>query len=164
MRKTLSVRDESERTDSAAAPGRGWGVSGPRLDRLNDYARELRRNPTEPEKALWLKLRNQQLGGFKFKRQALVGSAIVDFACPYRWLVVEIYDPSDGNPEVVALRDKKLTDVGIRVMRFAPEDVMQDIETVEQTILAELQKPFERPMQQPDSSAPTRGPRRDSDA
>ncbi|MEX2237900.1 MAG: DUF559 domain-containing protein [Dehalococcoidia bacterium] len=50
-------------------------------------AREMRREPTEAEAALWALLRNRQLA-FKFKRQELRGTYIVDFYCAAKsgWL------------------------------------------------------------------------------
>ncbi len=107
-RRTLSLRGAAERKD--AAPRQSWNVSENRRARLKDMARTNRRNPSDAEKALWARLAGQKVGGFKFHRQVVVGSTIVDFACPARWLVVEI--AGDTNAEVVAIQDKKLTDVG----------------------------------------------------
>jgi very-short-patch-repair endonuclease len=143
MTKTLSIRTEAK--DKPSDPRTGWGVSGKRLDRLKEMARARRRDPSEPEKLLWTELKDQKLGGFRFKRQQIVGSAIVDFACPGRWLVVEVDGDTPANPEVDALRDRKLTEVGIRVLRFQQEEVMESLDNVLQSLLQELQKPFERP-------------------
>jgi very-short-patch-repair endonuclease len=139
-RRTLSLRGPSER--KAAAPRQSWNVSEARRERLKEMARAMRREPTEGEKALWARLAGQKLGGFKFHRKVVVGSTIVDFACPARWLVVEI--AGDANAEVVAIQDKKLADVGIRVLRFSPDEVLGDVEPIAAAILEELQKPFDR--------------------
>ena len=139
-RKTLSLRGAAERKD--AAPRRSWNVSETRRARLKDMARAMRREPTEAQKALWARLGGQKVGGFKFHRQVVVGSTIVDFACPARWLVVEI--AGDTNAQVVAIQDKKLADVGIRVLRFTELQVLDDTDAVVAAILAELQKPFDR--------------------
>jgi len=139
-RRTLSLRAAAERKD--VAPRRSWNVSETRRERLKEMARTNRRNPSDAEKALWARLSGQKLGGFKFHRQVVVGSTIVAFACPARWLVIEI--AGDTRPEVVAIQDKKLTDVGIRVLRFNEEQVLGEIEPVVAAILAELQKPFDR--------------------
>jgi very-short-patch-repair endonuclease len=141
VRKTLSLRGPAERKDGAA-PRTAWNVSETRRERLKEMARAMRREPTEAEKALWTRLANQRLGGFKFHRQVVIGSTIVDFACPARWLVVEVN--GDANAEVSAIQDKKLADVGIRVLRFTDEQVLGDDEPVVAAILAELQKPFDR--------------------
>lgn len=142
MSKTLSIRTQAK--EEPSDPRANWGVTGKRLDRLKEMARARRRDPGEAEKLLWSGLKDQRLGGFKFKRHQIVGSAIVDFACPARWLVVEI-SGSASNAELDALKDRKLTEVGIRVLRFAEDQVTQDCDQVLQAILAELEKPFERP-------------------
>lgn len=48
--------------------------------------RELRGNPTEPERRLWQVLRAEQLG-VKFRCQQGIGPYIADFYCPERLLV-----------------------------------------------------------------------------
>ncbi len=139
-RKTLSLRGPAERKETA--PRTAWNVSETRRERLKEMARAMRREPTEAEKALWARLGGQKVGGFKFHRQVVIGSTVVDFACPARWLVVEV--TGDVSAEVAALQDKKLADVGVRVLRFAEEQVLEDGDTVVAAILAELQKPFDR--------------------
>jgi very-short-patch-repair endonuclease len=139
-RRTLSLRGPAERKEGA--PRTAWNVSETRRDRLREMARAMRREPTEAEKTLWTRLASQKLGGFKFHRQVVIGSTIVDFACPARWLVVEV--SGDANAEVAALQDKKLADVGIRVLRFSEAQVLEDGDAVVSATLAELQKPFDR--------------------
>ena len=139
-RRTLSLRGAAERKD--AAPRQSWNVSETRRARLKEMARTARRQPTEAEKALWERLGGQKVGGFKFHRQVVVGSTIVDFACPARWLVVEI--SGDANAEVSAIQDNKLADVGIRVLRFTDAQVLDDPEPLVAAILEELKKPFDR--------------------
>jgi leucyl-tRNA synthetase len=74
-----------------------------------------------------------------------MGSAIVDFACKTRWLVVETGGDGDSETTLAALSDRKLTDVGVRVLRFADDAVLADIDAVVKAIKDELQKPFEKP-------------------
>ena len=50
----------------------------------------------------------------------------------------------DANAEVSAIQDRKLADVGIRVLRFTDDQVLNDNEPVVAAILAELNKPFDR--------------------
>ena len=140
-RKTLSLRGPAERNGDAP-PRTAWNVSETRRERLKEMARAMRREPTEAEKALWARLANQKLGGFKFHRQVVIGSTIVDFACPARWLVVEV--SGDTNAEVSAIQDNKLADVGIRVLRFSDEQVLEDGDAVAAATLEELKKPFDR--------------------
>lgn len=139
-RRKLSLRGPAER--KAAPPRTAWNVSETRRERLKEMARAMRREPTEAEKALWARLGGQKVGGFKFHRQVVIGSTVVDFACPARWLVVEV--TGDMAAEVAALQDKKLADVGVRVLRFSDEQVLEDGDAVVEAVLAELQKPFDR--------------------
>ncbi len=53
-------------------------------------ARELRQPQTPAERKLWSRLRNQRLGGFKFRRQHPIDRFIVDFYCATCHLVVEV--------------------------------------------------------------------------
>ena len=53
-------------------------------------ARSLRKHSTDAQNALWNLLRNRQLTGHKFRRQAPTGKYIVDFLCLERKLVVEL--------------------------------------------------------------------------
>ena len=142
MKRTLSI-STAPKAD-AADPRDTWGVKGKRLDRLHDMARSRRRNPSDAEKLLWTKLANQNLGGFKFKKQYIVGSSIVDFACPTVWLVVEI-DDAELDTELQAMSDRKLTEVGVRVLRFTNEAVLGDVDAVCAEILEMLNTPFEKP-------------------
>ena len=139
-RKTLGI---SRNAEPKADARNGFNVTGARLERLKERAREQRRNPTEAQKALWAELSGSRLGGVKFTRQAVVGSSVVDFACPSRWIVVAI-SPIDANPEVDALQDRKLADVGIRVLRFTEDMVLHRLDEVVQTINAEVNRPFDK--------------------
>jgi very-short-patch-repair endonuclease len=67
---------------------------------LKQRRRELRRNQTEAEKALWAHLRNKQFYGMKFFRQYSIGPYILDFYCPTLKLAVEFgggqHNPFEG--------------------------------------------------------------------
>ena len=144
-RKKLSLGLVSERKrDDTQSAERSWNISPARADALRERARVMRRNPTEAQKALWERLKDKQCG-FTFNRQVVMGSAIVDFACKTRWLVVECGGTGgDAEGELAVLSDRKLTDVGVRVMRFAEAAISDDIETVVKAIKDELQQPFDR--------------------
>ena len=118
--------------------GRGWGLLVRRLDTLQGYARELRNAPTEPEQRLWQRLRASQLDGFKFRRQASIGGAIVDFLCPQKRLAVEIDGETHVDPVADARRDQRLGALGYRLVRFTNVDVMLNIEGVLEVLSATL--------------------------
>jgi very-short-patch-repair endonuclease len=145
-RRKLSLGQVGERAEgrSAADASRAWTISPKRAEQLKLQAREMRRNPTEAQKVLWERLRDKQCG-FTFNREVVMGSAIVDFACKTRWLVVETGGEGDVDGTLATLSDRKLTDVGVRVLRFSDDQVLADTSAVVKAIKDELQKPFERP-------------------
>ena len=93
---------------------------------LKDFARALRRNPTDTERKVWALLRGRRLSGFKFRRQQPLEGFIVDFFCPDRGLVVEL----DGGQHVGSARDRlrprRLESRGYRVLRFWDNDVLKN--------------------------------------
>lgn len=141
-RKKLSLGSPAgEKADKTSA----WNVSEARKDKLHDRARYNRRNPSEAEERMWSILKDKGIGNFAFTRQVVMGSSIVDFACKARWLVIEISSGGEAERKIAELSDRKLADVGVRVLRFTEEEVMGDLELIRQTIFAELQKPFDKP-------------------
>lgn len=146
-RKKLSLGNVTDRAEDREAGGdktRAWTVSPARAEQLKQRARDMRRNPTPAQKALWQRLKDKQCG-FTFNREVVMGSAIVDFACKTRWLVVETGGDGESEATLAALSDRKLTDVGVRVLRFADDAVLADTDAVVKAIKDELQKPFEKP-------------------
>jgi very-short-patch-repair endonuclease/L-amino acid N-acyltransferase YncA len=123
-KRTLSVRFGGDDAPTLQKKGRGWAISESRLDALHERAREMRRNPSPAQEALADALTRVETGGYTFKRQAVIGSAIVDFACKQLMLVVEI--DGDADAAFTAARDKSLTEVGYRVERIAAAAVLAD--------------------------------------
>ncbi len=100
---------------------------------LKQRRRELRRNQTDAERALWAKVRNKQFFGIKFFRQCSIGPYIVDFYCPTAKLAVELDGGQHGRSDDMtydAVRPEYLRAQGIDVMRFWDNDVLHDIESV----------------------------------
>ena len=102
-------------------------------------ARQLRKNSADAERALWKRLRNKQLLGCKFKRQAPIGRYIADFACFSRNLIVEL----DGGQHLAqeeydAERSEWLRSQGFRVLRFWNNDALADTDSVLERIMLEL--------------------------
>lgn len=131
-RKTLQLRDPAETGDEAPAikkKGRGWEISEKRLDALHEQAREMRRHSSEAHKALAEKFASANMGPFTFKRHAVVGSAIVDFNCHKLGMAIAI-DEEGQNDTLAKRRDKSLEAVGIRVMRIAAKDILENMDAV----------------------------------
>lgn len=90
-------------------------------------AKKLRENPTEAEELLWLALRNNQVDGYKFRRQHPISIYIADFYCHKLKLVIEI-DGGYHLTEEQQVLDKERTCTiefqGLKVVRFTNEDVL----------------------------------------
>jgi very-short-patch-repair endonuclease len=161
----LSNRDTSERTNSPPLQGRGrgWGLSPGRLADLADYALQMRREPTEPEKRLWRALSRSQLGGYKVRRQSVIGSAIADFLCPQKGLIVEVDGETHTDPAADAGRTAQLEALGYRVVRVTNLDVMRNLEGVRTLLLDALEALPDRRAPHPNPS-PEEGGLKDVEA
>ena len=113
---------------------------------LKDKARQLRKNMTDSEAALWSRLRNKQLLGIQFYRQKPIGSHIVDFFAPRAQLVVEV-DGSQHLEDDHALKDRCrdgcLVSLGLQVLRFNSREVLEKrdavVEVIYRTIAEQVQ-------------------------
>jgi very-short-patch-repair endonuclease len=86
-----------------------------------ERALRLRKALTPQELGLWLRLKNRQLGGFKFRRQHPVGPYILDFYCAEARLAVEIDGAVHDHPDQVAhdrRRDAYFRERGIETLRL----------------------------------------------
>ena len=101
--------------------------------RKTNFARHLRRNESPAEKLLWQELRGRRLGGYKFRRQVPKDKYVVDFVCEEKRLIVEIDGLSHQDAgEYDENRTHVLESMGYHVIRFANDDVYEDVaETVE---------------------------------
>ncbi|MBZ9736339.1 DUF559 domain-containing protein [Mesorhizobium sp. CA18] len=101
-----------------------------------NFARSMRREPTEAEDRLWHELRGRRLDNIKFKRQVPIGRFVADFLCAEAKLIVEI----DGSQHAESLRDLErdaaLKARGFRVLRFWNDDVLKELDAVCDTIIA----------------------------
>ncbi len=105
-------------------------------DDLTERARRLRVDQTDVERRLWKRLRNRQLGGWKWKRQVPREPYIVDFLCPEAGVVVEL----DGGQHAEAAaydvrRTAFLQSLGLMVLRFWNLELVENMEGVCETIL-----------------------------
>lgn len=108
---------------------------------LQSRARDLRKNMTDAENRLWLKLCRKQLSGLQFYRQRIIGNFIVDFYCPRARLVVEVDGGQHYHGKVKAndkIRDEQLTNMGLKVLRFSDGDVLNRTEAVLEEIYRSL--------------------------
>ena len=107
--------------------------------KILNYAKTLRSHQTDAEQRLWYHLRAHRFLDFKFKRQKPIGNYIVDFVCLEQKLIVELDGGQHGGQmQYDQVRDAWLRGQGYRVLRFWNHDVMQQLESVLESILIAL--------------------------
>ncbi|MDC8000256.1 endonuclease domain-containing protein [Aequorivita todarodis] len=111
-------------------------------------ARILRNKMTPAETKLWEHLKNNQMEGFKFRRQHPIHLFIADFYCHKLGLIIEL-DGEYHNEEEQMLKDKERTELlnfqNVSVIRFKNEEVENEIEKV----LAEIKSFINNTQHQP---------------
>ncbi len=88
---------------------------------------------TKAEVVLWSKLKGKQLNGLKFRRQCGINNYVVDFYCPELKLAIEIDgDVHAYNSRIIydKQRQKEIEALGIKVLRYTNNDVIQNTEGV----------------------------------
>jgi len=112
-----------------------------RLENM-ESRRKLRNNMPEPEKKLWSHIRNEQLG-YKFRRQHGIGNYIVDFFCSTKGLIIEIDGDTHFSSKAIdydVKRTNYLNALGLKVIRFNNNDIMNNIEGVVEVLRKEINK------------------------
>ncbi len=101
----------------------------------------LRRNMTKAEKILWFKLRNSRLSKLRFRRQYGVYNYVIDFYCPQYRLAIEIIgDVHDFSRQIKSdlLKKKKIESLGIKILGYTNQQVIEGTEGVLENILSNL--------------------------
>jgi PncC family amidohydrolase len=110
---------------------------------LKKYMLEHRSKPTRAEEILWSLLKGKKIGGFRFRRQHIIGPYIADFVCIRQKLIIEV----DGlihqlpeNKKSDAERTVELKRYGFHVIRFTNEQVTKNTDDVLNEILTHLKR------------------------
>jgi very-short-patch-repair endonuclease len=106
--------------------------------KLIRIARKLRVNQTDAETVLWNRIRNRQIDGYKFVRQAPISGYVCDFVCREKFLIIEVDGGQHNESTADAIRDRRLGEDGYRVLRFWNNDVLGNLEGVLTTIQTEV--------------------------
>ncbi len=100
---------------------------------LKERAKQLRKNMTPGESALWQHLKGKQMCGYDFDRQRPIDQFIVDFYCKKLMLAIEIDGSSHDSMEAQECdreRQTRLESLGVRFLRFLERDVCREEEEV----------------------------------
>jgi len=108
---------------------------------IEQRAKELRKNMTDPERELWRALRKHRQEGFYFRRQHPMERFIVDFCCTSKKLCIEVDGPvHHQQQDRDVARTEYLEALGYRVLRFTNDEVMNEIHLVARRIKAALEE------------------------
>jgi len=128
-----------------------WSVPEVSAQAILGYAKKMRSAPTPAEKALWARVRANQLG-YKVYRQRPMGYAIADFVFFEKRLIVEVDGGYHETPEMYwsdEERTRKFEAVGYSVIRFTNEEVLAAPFEVAAKIKAVLDSRQDRPFPYP---------------
>jgi very-short-patch-repair endonuclease len=159
----LGVRSFEIERPSSFLPFQGQGVSPVPPEALTEighfkYNKELvqlsrlnRQTPTLAENTLWEKVLSKKQTGFKFRRQKPIDNFILDFYCSELLLCVEV----DGEyhekaKEQDEARTERLNILGIIVIRYTNQQVLEQIEEVKTNLINKISnriKSFKVPSQ-----------------
>lgn len=139
---------EEEKLKAAPQPPKGeqhWKTANPVMYKLlKEHASRMRNQPTTAEKMLWNALSNKNLGGFKFRRQHIIGSYIADFICLKQNLIVEVDGSIHQLPENKDSDEERtawLEAEGYTVIRFTNDEVLGKLDHVLEKIHEQLVAP-----------------------
>jgi len=104
---------------------------------LKKLAQQLRNNSTQSEIKLWKALKGKTIYGYDFHRQKPIDNYIVDFFCQELMLAIELDGYSHQLEETYikdVQKETRLKELGIYVLRFQDNEVMNSLESVLKTI------------------------------
>ena len=124
------------------ATGEGFAPQTPShrpvAKRIRQFARNMRREPTDAEAAMWRLLRDRRLSQYKFRRQVPFQKFILDFVCFEKRVVIEIDGSQHAESARDTIRDSVLIAEGFRIERYWNNDVLQQPSAVLEDIFAKL--------------------------
>src|SRR5436190_20379800 len=94
--------------------------------RLRGAAIHMRAEAADAERKLWHLLRDRRLSGFKFRRQAPIGSFVADFVSFSARLIVEVDGGQHADSGRDQRRDQWLADQNFEIARYWNNDVLQN--------------------------------------
>jgi very-short-patch-repair endonuclease len=106
-------------------------------------ALQMRKNPTEAERAMWNILRKFRHSGFPFRRQHPIEFYIADFYCHNLRLVIEVDGEIHTEKEIQNHdegRTGELERFGIKVIRFTNNQILHQINLVVEEINASIKE------------------------
>jgi very-short-patch-repair endonuclease len=128
--------------ERSSATGEGFAPQTPShrpvAKRIRHFAKNMRREPTDAESAMWRLLRDRRLSQYKFRRQVPFQKFILDFVCFEKRVVIEIDGGQHASSNRDAARESILKAEGFRIERYWNNDVLQQPSAVLEDIFVKL--------------------------
>jgi very-short-patch-repair endonuclease len=147
VKKALTPRPPLPEGEGEKEEGGKWEIPVATRKKMQEVARQLRRQSTQSEAILWEALRNRRLEGRKFRRQHPIGTFVVDFFCQEEGLIVEIDGAvHESQQNLDRQRQELLESLCLRFVRVSSALVETDLstalETIRQSFLPSSPSPF----------------------
>jgi imidazole glycerol-phosphate synthase subunit HisF len=110
---------------------------------LFNLAIQMRKYPTEAERAMWKILRKFRQSGFPFRRQHPIEFYIADFYCHNLRLVIEVDGEIHAENEIQSRdegRSGEMERFGIKVLRFTNNQILHNSNLVDEKINATIRE------------------------
>ncbi|MEQ1678208.1 MAG: DUF559 domain-containing protein [Chitinophagaceae bacterium] len=107
-----------------------------------ENAKQLRKNMTDAETALWIQLK-KGIDGLKIRRQHPIGIYIADFYCHKVKLIIEVDGSIHEKAEIKEIderREKELIRWGYNLVRFTNDEVIRTPENVISSITQKIKE------------------------
>jgi very-short-patch-repair endonuclease len=131
--------------ERSSATGEGFAPQTPHhrptAKRVRQFAKKMRREPTDAEAGMWRLLRDRRLALFKFRRQVPFQSFILDFVCFEKRMIIEVDGSQHASSKRDTAREAVLMAEGFRIARYWNNDLLQQPSAVLEDILAKLAEP-----------------------
>jgi very-short-patch-repair endonuclease len=115
--------------ERGSATGEGFAPQTPShrptAKRIRNFAKKMRREPTDAELAMWRLLRGRRFARFKFRREVPFQSFILDLVCFEKRFIIEIDGSQHASSARDGAREAILMAEGFRIARYWNNDVLQ---------------------------------------
>jgi very-short-patch-repair endonuclease len=85
---------------------------------------------TNTERFMWSRLRNRQIAGYKFRRQAPIGPYFADFVCLSARLVIDVDGEEAHGGEADRRKTAYLEARGYRVLRVPVQEIDETMDDI----------------------------------
>lgn len=117
----------------------GWLPYIPYNSSNKERANQNRRPMTKAERKIWFGVLKQKTGWYKFIRQKMIDSFILDFYCSKLLLGIEIDGPSHNDRKYYdAIRSERIWKRWIKIIRYTNEDVFYNLDWVSQDLAEKI--------------------------